>query len=217
MFNWHLLILYLHVNLLSFVFEELQINDLKGVFKFYFEMKKQKEETIFTEHFRAFYLQYAGELMFFARKFVDIYTAEDIVHDIFLKIWDKRSTIIVEENVRNYLLSAVQHACYDHLKHQQVQDTFMNKVVQQLKLDELKQNESIKDHWWDKEKIEAVYASIEKLPSKRRDIFKKAYLEGQKHTDIAEELDISVRTVETHVYKALKFLRNSLITFLFLI
>lgn len=178
-------------------------------------MKKQKEESIFTEHFRTFYLQYAGEMVFFARQFVDVYTAEDIVHDIFLKIWDKRSTIIVEENIRNYLLSMVQHACYDYLKHQQVEDTFMNKAVQQLKLDELKYYESSREDMWNKNKIEAVYTSIEKLPSKRRDIFKKAYLEGQKHTDIAEELDISVRTVETHVYKALKFLRDSLITFLF--
>lgn len=181
-------------------------------------MKKQKEDQgIFTEYFKAFYLQYAGDLVFFARQFVDTHAAEDIVHDIFLKIWDKRSTIIVEENIRNYLLSMVQHACYDYLKHQQVKDTFMNKAVQQIKLDELKYYESPKDYLWDKDKIEAVYASIEKLPSKRREIFKKAYLEEKKHTDIAEELDISVRTVETHIYKALKFLRDSLITFFFLL
>ena len=177
-------------------------------------MKKQKEDTIFTEHFRTFYLQYAGELIFFARQFIDTFTAEDIVHDIFLKIWDKRSTIVVEENTRNYLFSMVQHACYDHLKHQQVENNFMNRAIQQLKLDELKHYESSKDHLWEEDKMEAVYASIEKLPPKSRNIFKKAYLEGQKHTDIAEELAISVRTVETHVYKALKFLRDNLNIFL---
>lgn len=173
-------------------------------------MEKQKQENIFTGHFKAFYLQYAGELIFFARKFVDTYTAEDLVHDVFLKIWDKKSTVIVEENVRNYLFSIVQHACYDYLKHQQVEDTFINKTFYQLKLDELKFYESSKDYLWDNEKMEAVYASIEKLPSKSRTIFKKAYLEGKKHADIAKELDISVRTVETHIYKALKFLRNNL-------
>lgn len=177
-------------------------------------MNKQKEDkNIFTEYFKAFYLQYSGELIFFARKFVDAYAAEDLVHDVFLKIWDKKSTIIVEKDIRNYLLSMVQHACYDYLKHQQIEDTFLSKAVRQLKLDELKYYELSKDDLWDKDKIEAVYASIERLPSKCRDIFKKAYLEGQKHTDIAEELNISVRTVETHVYKALKFLRDSLIFF----
>lgn len=180
-------------------------------------MKTLKEESIFSGHFRAFYLQYAGELIFFARQFVDIYTAEDIVHDIFLKIWDKKSTVIVEENIRSYLFSMVQNACYDYLKHKQVKDTLMSRSIQQLKLDELKYYESSTEYWWDKEKMEAIYASIEKLPSKSRDIFKKAYIEGQKHAVIAEELDISVRTVETHIYKALKFLRNSLVILLFVL
>lgn len=187
------------------------------ILKLHIEMEKLKEESIFSQHFRTFYLQYAGELIFFARQFVDIYTAEDIVHDIFLKIWDKKLTIVVEENIRNYLLSMVQNACYDHLKHIQVKDTLMNSFTRQLKIDELKYYESSMDQWQNKEKVEAIYASIEKLPSKSRDIFKKAYIEGQKHAVIAEELDISVRTVETHIYKALKFLRNNLIIFLLIL
>ena len=177
------------------------------ILKLHIEMEKLKEESIFSQHFRTFYLQYAGELIFFARQFVDIYTAEDIVHDIFLKIWDKKLTIVVEENIRNYLLSMVQNACYDHLKHIQVKDTLMNSFTRQLKIDELKYYESSMDQWQNKEK----------LPSKSRDIFKKAYIEGQKHAVIAEELDISVRTVETHIYKALKFLRNNLIIFLLIL
>jgi len=174
-------------------------------------MKGEAEsKNIFTKQFKVLYLQYAGELIFFARKFVDNHTAEDIVHEIFLKIWDKKSTVIVETDFKSYLFSMVQHACYDYLKHQTVKDTFLNNAVTQLKLEELEYYESAKDILWDKDKMDIVYASIEKLPPKCRDIFKKAYLEEQKHTDIAKELNISVRTVETHIYKALKFLRNDL-------
>lgn len=181
-------------------------------------MKREAEgKNSFTKQFKAFYLQYGGELIFFARKFVDHYTAEDIVHDIFLKIWDKKSTVIVEKDIKGYLLSMVQHACYDYLKHQQVEDTFLNNAVHQLKLDELNDYESSKDHLWDKDRMDAVYASIEKLPPQCRDIFKKAYLEEQKHTDIAKELNISVRTVETHIYKALKLIRSNLNPLLMLI
>jgi len=171
-------------------------------------------KNFLADQFKAFYLEHAGELIFFARKFVDNYTAEDIVHDIFLKIWDKKSTVIVEGDIKTYLLSIVQNACYDYLKHQSVADTFLNKAVQQLKLDELKYYESSKDDLLDKKKMDAIYVAIEKLPPKRKDIFKKAYLEGQKHITIAEELSISVRTVETHIYKALKSLRDNL-TYLF--
>ena len=52
-----------------------------------------------NKHFRAFYFKNAADMIFFARKFVDYETAEDIVHDIFLKIWDSKSTIIVEEDI----------------------------------------------------------------------------------------------------------------------
>ena len=61
--------------------------------------------------------------------------------------------------------------------------------------------------------MEAVYSAIEQLPPRSKDIFKKAYLEGEKHTSIAEEMNISIRTVETHIYKSLKFLRHILTTF----
>lgn len=184
----------------------------------YFKMtEKTEDKSIFTQQFKAFYLQYAGELLFFARKFVDYQTAEDLVHDIFLRIWDKKSTVVAEKEIRTYLFSIVQNACYDFLKHQSIADTFMGKAVQQLKMEELEYFSSSQDELFDKQKLDAIYTTIEGLPPKSRDIFKKAYLEGQKHTAIAEELNISIRTVETHIYKSLKFLRNSLLTFLFLL
>lgn len=171
---------------------------------------KLEERNIFNTQYKAFYLQYSGELIFFARKFVDYYTAEDIVHDIFLKIWDSKSTIIVEKDIKNYLLSMVQNACLDHIKHRSVADTFYQETVLQLQFDELKYYETSKDYPWDKKKMEPLYASIEKLPPKRRDVFKKVFFDERKHADIAKEMNISVRTVETHLYKALKFLRENL-------
>ncbi len=172
--------------------------------------EKAEVQVIFTKQFKGLYLRYAGELIFFARKFVDNPTAEDIVHDIFLKIWEKKSTIVVESDMKNYLLSVVQNACYDYLKHQSIACSFLDKAFQQLRLDELTYFRTSGDDLPDQKKVDAIYRSIEKLPPKSRDIFKKAYLEGQKHTTIAEELNISIRTVETHIYKALKFLRNHL-------
>ena len=177
---------------------------------------REKEKTIFAVHFRAFYLEHAGDLIFFARKFVDIHTAEDIVHDLFVQLWDKRSTVIVEKNIRGYLLSMVQHACYDHLKHQRVKDAFMEKTTQQLKIEELTYFDTSSEDLWTKDKMETIYESIEQLPDRSKNVFKMAYLEGKKHSDIAERMKISVRTVETHVYKALKILRESLL-FLFFI
>ena len=171
---------------------------------------KVEGKDIFNTQFKALYLKYAGELIFFARKFVDHSTAEDIVHDIFLKIWDSKSTIIVEKDIKNYLLSMVQNACLDHIKHLSVADTFYQKTIRQFQLDELKYYETSKDYPWDKEKMEMLHTSIEKLPPKRREVFKKVFFEERSHAEIAKEMNISVRTVETHIYKALKFLRENL-------
>lgn len=181
-------------------------------------MKSKKKETdFFDTQYKEFYLQHAGELIFFARKFVDRHTAEDIVQDIFLKIWDRKSTIVVEGDMKNYLRSMVEHACFDYMKHQTVENNFMQKSIRQIQLDELNYYESSNDYPSEKEKMETLFACIEKLPPKRKDVFKKFFFEEQKHADIARELEISVRTVETHIYKALKFIREYKITFLFIV
>ncbi|MCE5179219.1 MAG: RNA polymerase sigma-70 factor [Porphyromonadaceae bacterium] len=181
-------------------------------------MKSKKKETdFFDTQYKEFYLQHAGELIFFARKFVDRHTAEDIVQDIFLKIWDRKSTIVVEGDMKNYLRSMVEHACFDYMKHQTVENNFMQKSIRQIQLDELNYYESSNDYPSENEKMETLFACIEKLPPKRKDVFKKFFFEEQKHADIARELEISVRTVETHIYKALKFLREYKITFLFIV
>lgn len=176
--------------------------------------EQKRAKSIFAHHYKDFYVQYAGDLIFFARKFVDVNTAEDIVHDIFLKIWDKKSTIVVEKDIQSYLLSMVQNACYDFLKHQQVKNNYINRSMQKLKIEELKYHNSYLEDPLNDERIEAIYSSIEKLPDRCKDVFKMSYLEGRKHTDIAEKLKISVRTVDTHVYNALKTLRRVVLTLL---
>lgn len=174
-------------------------------------IEQKKDKTVFAKHYKAFYMQYAGDLIFFARKFVDVHTAEDIVQDIFLKIWDRKSTIIVEKNIQSYLLSMVQNACYDFLRRQKVEDSYMKKSLLKLKLEELKYHDAYVEEPWGDDQVKAIYESIEKLPDRCKDVFKKAYLEGQRHADIAENMKISVRTVDTHVYKALKILREALL------
>ena len=170
-----------------------------------------------NKHFRAFYLKNAADMIFFARKFVDYETAEDIVHDIFLKIWDSKSTIIVEEDMKNYLITMVRNACLDHLKSKSFADNNVDNTFYQINFDELRLYTTLHDNNLQNDKIiEDINEVIEKLPNRQRLVFEKAFLNEQKHSEIAEELNISIRTVETHIYKALKFLRENIIFLLFL-
>lgn len=150
---------------------------------------------------------------FFARKFVDSFTAEDIVHDVFLKLYHQDPGKLNENGIRAYLFSMVKNGCLDYLQHLKVEKTYVAKAQAQLKIEELRwydSNENIVSN----EKLNAIYNEIEKLPPQCKRIFIKSYLEEQKHADIAEELNISVRTVEAQVYKALKIIRDKLILFL---
>ena len=165
------------------------------------ELSDSNNDKLVVKYFQKFYLSYAGGMISFACKYVDADTAEDIVHDIFLKVWDQKSTIIVDKESQNYLLSMVKNACFDHLKRQRVSETFLSKAELQLKIDSIEYYD-ISNNDSD-ETLEAIYALIDKLPPKSKVIFEKTYLEKQK-------MKLSVRTVETHIYNALKLIRNSL-------
>ena len=66
--------------------------------------------------FKLLYLENAPRLIFYASKYVDSDTAEDLVHDIFIKIWQKKEIYSVEEGLKTYLFRSVQNACLDYLK-----------------------------------------------------------------------------------------------------
>lgn len=163
------------------------------------------------------YLQQAPRLIVFARKFVDYYTAEDIVHDVFLKFCRENPDKFDENGIAPYLYRLVKNACFDHLKHHKVEESYVAKAWTELKMEEIMRHDSYERNLLYNERINAVHDEIKKLPPRCREIFTKAYLEGEKHTNIAEELKISVRTVETQVYKALKIIRDNLTLFLFIL
>jgi RNA polymerase sigma-70 factor (ECF subfamily) len=167
------------------------------------------------KEFEQLYKKHAAGLIFYARKFVDYQTAEDVVHDVFLKIWFSESVMLVNENISSYLFNAVRNMCLDLLKHQAVHDDYVSKAVLALKMEELASDENIVDKLIEQEKIDAVYKAIDRLPEKCREVFVQAYIEEKKNVEIAEQLHISVRTVEAHIFKALKLLRDVLTIVIF--
>jgi RNA polymerase sigma-70 factor (ECF subfamily) len=178
---------------------------------------KKKFEGITIEKFENFYLQQAPKLIFYARKFVDDFLAEDIVHDVFLKIWMETPDIDLSEENNPYFFRMVRNACFDFLKHKAVEESFWDKAFNELKMEELEWADSYEAFVEQEEKMNAIYAVIDQLPPKCKEIFVKAYLEEQKHSDIATQLNISVRTVDTQIYKALKIIRDHLLPILVLL
>ena len=160
--------------------------------------------------FEGLYEKYAPGLIFYARNFVDHQTAEDMVHNVFLKIWRSETLMIVDESIGAYLSSAVRNACLDMLKHKTICNDYLSNAVRELKMEELASDDNIVENLINRERIDAIYQEIEKLPEKCREIFVMAYIDEKKNVEIAEQLHISIRTVEAQIYKALKIIRAAL-------
>ena len=159
--------------------------------------------------FKHLYEQYAPGLIFYARKFVDHNTAEDIIHDVYLRIWN-RDFFLIEESIRSYLFRAVRNSCLDYLKHLSVRNDYMSKAIVELKMEEITYYQDTDNQLIDQEQISSIYHAIDHLPEKCREIFKRSYLDDRKNAEIAQEFGISVRTVEAQIYKAMKTIREIL-------
>ena len=164
-------------------------------------------ETV--SRYRETYLEYAPMLLRFAEKFVSKFYAEDIVHDVFLKLWDRQVFLLPENDIKRILYVAVRNACIDQLRKVNMEQEYIDKRAVQLKLDELDFYESSDELFMKKDLLQLLLQKIELLPERSREIFKMSYLEGLKAAEIAERLNISTRTVENQLYRALIFLKKS--------
>jgi len=134
----------------------------------------------------------------------DTTTSEDIAQDVFLEIWRKRETIEIKSSVKAYLKRAGVNKALNHIRSKKV--NFENDDSYEMK------NLSIRDHGDDVEvqDLQAIIdQAIDSLPERCRIVFSLSRFEELSYKEIAAKLDISVKTVENQIGKALKILRTA--------
>jgi len=159
-------------------------------------------EQLFKEHF--------GPLTDFAQKYVyDPDEAKGVVHDVFVTVWEKFNDLPPSTNYRSYLYTSVRNRCFNVIrnKKKEVQLNTVNEETFAVNHDILEI----------KELAVEIELGINTLPERCREVFEKSRIEGLKYSKIAEEMNISVKTVEAQMSKALKILRTHLTEFLSLI
>lgn len=164
-------------------------------------------EKAFENLFQSHYANLCG----YAVKYVwELEQAEEIVQDLFFNIWNKRSNLQITSSIESYLFRAVRNACLNYLKHLKVRDNYATDVKESVNPGRDQDNNSVEVL----ELQDKIEEAIEALPPERKKIFLLSRHEELKYKEIAEQLGISVKTVEAQMGKALKYLRESLSEFM---
>lgn len=163
------------------------------------QILKQKLEKLFHEHFTP--------LVYFAQKYLgDLDASKDIVHNVFVKIWENRHEFEFEKPAKSYLFTAVYNRSMNAIRDNK---KFSNSDNDDVHTAILEQGE-FSDTMEVSELEGKINSVIESLPEKCKQIFKLNRFEGKKYAEIADELNISVKTVEAQMSKALKVLKQEL-------
>jgi RNA polymerase sigma-70 factor (ECF subfamily) len=132
--------------------------------------------------------------------------AEEVVQSTFIQVWEKRSSIAVQTSFRSYLYRMVRNACLNVLKHKKVKQAH---ALHELTTGQTA-HESVHETLSSNELELKVGEVMMELPEQCRIIFQMSRFEGLKYAEIAEQLQISIKTVENQIGKALKIMREGL-------
>ena len=168
-------------------------------------MSRSKYPFKTTKQFEKMYIVNFNKMYAIARsKINDPEIAKNLIHDIFLKLWEKRSSTQIEGKVENYLLGATKKAILqyyrDKIAHQQKIENLVIKGVSNDTSETILLNDL-------RAQLES---SLDTLPEKCKQTFILSRYEGMKNKEIAAELNISLKTVEYHMNRALKHLHKNL-------
>ena len=170
-------------------------------------MSDNKENRILTEaDLESLFKQHFKFLCNFANQYVeDLDIAQDICQRVFINLWEKRQDIDPNKSVKSYLFTSVKNKCLNYIRDNK---KFRSKV---LDLDcgdfdlTVEQDSLSGDDLTDR-----INSALAELPPKCRLVFEMSRIQGMKYREIAEELELSQKTVEAHMSKAIKTMRERL-------
>lgn len=158
--------------------------------------KRSNFETVFRQHYE--------RLCSYAFTFLkDEGKSEDLVQDLFIKIWEQRQDLINSSQLKFYLFTAVRNNCLTTIK--------KNKKTSLVELSDEDGPDELTIRIDPKEKNlnhkALISKAMEQLPPKCREVFMLSRLSGQTYQQIADSLGISIKTVENQMGKAIKILK----------
>jgi len=158
--------------------------------------------------FNTLYNNYYKVLVVYAKQFVkDLQIAENLTQDVFVMVYEKREQLQIHTSFKAFMYTSLRNHCLNYLKKENRFSSFEDsqiKIIEENNIDD----PFIKHA----ELAQKLHDAIHKLPKKNQQIFRMSRFEGATNEDIADNLGLTKRTVETHISNALKKLRHHLVT-----
>lgn len=163
------------------------------------KIKKDDEEA-----FRRVYDFYKSRLYYFALKFTKrgVY-AEEIVQEVFIKIWENRRKLNPELSFRSYIFTITYHTLINFLKKAALDEKTKHELCRIFT-----ESERVAETGPDYESEKMLHEAIDGLPPRRKEIFRLAKLQGKSYAEIAAELNISKDTVRLQIIEANKTIKE---------
>ena len=163
--------------------------------------------------FRKYFRQMYPQLAFYAVRLVGADDADDILQEAFIELWNHQQQMESEIHCKSFLYRVIYTRALNIIKHRKVTQDY-SAAVKDVEIKRLGYYDPADSydpsHLEDVDLHAIIDAAINELPDRGRQIFIMSYVHGMPNKDIANIMGISVRTVEVHIYRALKFLRSRL-------
>jgi len=135
----------------------------------------------------------------------DLPAAENIVQDVYLKLWQNRHEVVITTSLEHYMFRSVRNHSLNYLDKVRVRSDYLR-----TEMERERENDDYQAYFPEIGLLNKIEKAIGALPEKRQVIFRMAREEGLKYREIAERLNLSIKTVEAQMTLALKQLRDSL-------
>lgn len=166
-----------------------------------------------VDAFRHFFDLLYPKLLSLGTRFVPEETAKDMVQDVFAMYWEEKHSIKAN-NLQSYLYKTLQNKCLNYLKRQTVEEKYvLHLSIAQARLEYLNSNKETNDIFTEitaKEFKQKLELELSYLPPRIALAFRLCFFDDMTHKEVAETMNISVRSAETYIFEATSALRKKL-------
>ena len=163
----------------------------------------QGDEIAFEKIYKVYSPKLYGNLL---RLIKSVPQTEQILQDVFIKVWEYRASIDPEKSFRSFIFKMAENKAYDFFRKAARDKKLESELIAISTVNYTELEEFLSDN----EKLVLLENAIKRLPPQRQQVFRLCKLEGKSYKEVSEMLNISLSTISDHIVKATKSIRDSL-------